>query len=274
MECIVKTIFKWLKRIVLGIIGLVGLLVLISLGTVLYDSQTGARTTDNINIEDTTDSGQTLTGYLATPNTPGPHPAVLLIHEWWGLNHGITVLADALAAEGHVVFAPDVYRGKLAETVPYALWLRLGTPTEQVYADVDSALTWLRSRDDVDAKRVASMGFCFGGGHSLQLGMRQSENLALTIIYYGAVTTDPNLLRPLVEAQPVLGIFGEEDRSIPTQEVLEFEAALNSLNIENEITIYSGVGHAFLNENNYNQPGTAGDAWQQTLAFLEENLGN
>jgi carboxymethylenebutenolidase len=102
--------------------------------------------------------------------------------------------------------------------------------------------------------------------------MRQSENLALTIIYYGAVVTDPNLLRPLVDSQPVLGIFGEEDRSIPTQDVLEFEAALNSLNIENEITIYPGVGHAFLNEDNYDKPGTASDAWQQTLAFLETNL--
>jgi carboxymethylenebutenolidase len=103
--------------------------------------------------------------------------------------------------------------------------------------------------------------------------MRQSENLALTIIYYGTVVTDPDLLQPLVEAQPVSGIFGEEDRSIPTQEVLEFEGALNSLNIENEITIYPGVGHAFLNEDNYNRPGEAGDAWQQTLLFLAENLG-
>jgi hypothetical protein len=57
--------------------------------------------------------------------------------------------------------------------------------------------------------------------------MRQSEKLALTIIYYGAVVTDPNLLRPLVDAQPVLGIFGEDDLSIPTQDVLEFEAALS-----------------------------------------------
>jgi carboxymethylenebutenolidase len=269
-----RTVFQWLKWIAVGVIGLIGLLVLVLAGTALYDSQTGARTADNINIEYTTADGQRLTGYLATPDTPGPHPAVLLIHEWWGLNHGITVLADALAADGYVVFAPDVYRGKLAETIPYALWLRLGTPTEQVYADVDSALTWLRARDDVDSQRVASMGFCFGGGHSLQLGMRQSENIALTIIYYGAVVTDPDLLRPLVDGQPVLGIFGEEDASIPTQDVLEFEAALNSLNIENEITIYPGVGHAFLNEDNYNQPGTANDAWQQTLAFLAENLDN
>ena len=268
-----KTLRKWLKWITLGVIGLIGALVLILVGTILFDSQTGERTADNANIAYTTADGQTLMGYLALPESPGPHPAVLLIHEWWGLNRGITVLADALAAEGYVVFAPDVYRGKLAETIPYALWLRLGTPTEQVYADVDSALTWLRSRDEVDPERVASMGFCFGGGHSLQLGMRQSENLGLTIIYYGAVVTDPDLLQPLVEGQPVLGIFGEDDRSIPTQDVLEFEAALNSLDIENEITIYPGVGHAFLNEDNYDKPGTANDAWQQTLLFLAENLG-
>ena len=103
--------------------------------------------------------------------------------------------------------------------------------------------------------------------------MRQSENLALTIIYYGALVTDPDLLRPLVDAQPVLGIFGEDDRSIPTQDVLEFEAALNSLDIENEITIYPGVGHAFLNEDNFDKPGAASDAWQQTLTFSAENLG-
>ena len=268
-----KTTLKWLKRIALAAIGLIGLLLLVLLGVVLYDSQTGARTIDNINTTYTSSNGQTLTGYMAVPDGPGPHPAVLLIHEWWGLNHGITILADALASEGYVVFAPDVYRDKLAETIPYALWLRLGTPTEQVYADVDSALTWLRSQEKVDPERVASLGFCFGGGHSLQLGMRQSENLTLTIMYYGAVVTEPNLLRPLVDGQPVLGIFGEEDRSIPTQEVLEFEAALNSLNIENEITIYPHVGHAFLNEDNYDQPGAAGDAWQQTLTFLAENLG-
>jgi carboxymethylenebutenolidase len=84
--------------------------------------------------------------------------------------------------------------------------------------------------------------------------------------------TDPALLRPLTEAQPVLGIFAEEDNTIFPEEVLEFEAALNSLDIENEITVYEGVGHAFVTAENYNQPGPAMDAWQQTLAFLERNL--
>ena len=229
-------------------------------------------TADFANVEYKDASGQELLGYLAVPEGQGPHPAILLIHEWWGLNEGMTVLADALAEEGYVVFAPDAYRGNVTAAFPRALWLRLTTPGEQVEADMDSALAYLRGLDNIDSEHVASMGFCFGGGHSLQLGLRQSENLALTIIYYGAVVTDPDLLAPLTDGQPILGIFAEEDNTIFPEEVIEFEAALNSLDIENEITIYPDVGHAFVNEDNYNQPGPAGDAWTQTLMFLEANL--
>lgn len=262
----------WLKRIVLALLALFLLLIALFAGAIIFDSLFGSDTADVANIEYENIDGQKLYGYLATPQGPGPHPAVLLIHEWWGLNEGITLLADALAKEGYVVFAPDAYRGNVTAAFPRALWLRITTPQEQVETDVDSGLAYLRSLDSVDTQRVASMGFCFGGGHSLQLGLRQSENLALTIMYYGAVVTEPDLLRPLTEAQPVLGIFAEEDNTIFPAEVLEFEAVLNSLDIENEITIYPGVGHAFLNEENYNLPGPAGEAWQQTLAFLEKNL--
>lgn len=262
----------WIKRIVLAFLALLLIIIALFAVTIIYDSLTGSDTADFTNVEYDNGSGQKLLGYLATPDGPGPHPAVLLIHEWWGLNEGITILADALAGEGYVVFAPDAYRGNVTAAFPRALWLRLTTPNEQVETDLDSALAYLRGLESVDPQSVASMGFCFGGGHSLQLGLRQSENLALTIMYYGAVVTEPDLLRPLTDGQPVLGIFAEEDNTILPADVLEFEAALNSLAIANEITIYPGVGHAFLTEENYNQPGPAGDAWTQTLAFLEENL--
>jgi len=262
----------WIKRIVLAFLALLLIIIALFAVTIIYDSLTGSDTADFTNVEYDNGSGQKLLGYLATPDGPGPHPAVLLIHEWWGLNEGITILADALAGEGYVVFAPDAYRGNVTSALPRALWLRLTTPNEQVETDLDSALAYLRGLESVDPQSVASMGFCFGGGHSLQLGLRQSENLALTIMYYGAVVTEPDLLRPLTDGQPVLGIFAEDDNTIFPAEVMEFEAALNSLDIENEITIYPGVGHAFLTEENYNQPGPAGDAWTQTLAFLGENL--
>ncbi len=264
---------KWVKRIFLGLLALVGMLVLIFAGIVIFDSLFGTDSSEYANVTFTDDTGNELHGYLAQPEGEGPFPAVLLIHEWWGFNEGMTILADALAEEGYVVLAADAYRGNVTTQVPRALWLRLTTPEEQVFNDIDAALFYLLDLPNVDKDQVASMGFCFGGGHSLQLGMRESENLALTILYYGSVVTDPDLLRPLTDGQPVLGIFGEEDATIPVANVIEFEAALNSLDIPNQITIYEDVGHAFLNEDNYNQPGAAGDAWQETLTFLAENFG-
>ena len=265
---------KFIKRILQILISLIVSIIILFFGIILYDSALGSDTADFTNTTYTDANGNELLGYLAMPDDPGSHPGVLLIHEWWGLNEGITILADALAAEGYVVFAPDAYRGEVTAVFPRALYLRLSTPEEQVFADVDSGLAYLRSLGNVDSERVASMGFCFGGGQSLQLGLRQSENLAMTIMYYGAVVTDPELLRPLVEAQPVLGIFAEEDQQILTEDVLEFEAALTSLNIENQITIYPEVGHGFINEGNFNQPGTPGNAWQEAVTFLNDNLMN
>ena len=265
---------KLLKRLLQIILGLILLILLLFFGTILYDSLLGSDTADFSNTTYTDADGNELLGYLALPEGPGPHPSVLLIHEWWGLNKGITVLADALAAEGYVVLAPDAYRGQVTAVFPRALYLRLSTPDEQVFADVDSGLAHLRSLEGVDTERIASMGFCFGGGQSLQLGLRQSENLAMTIMYYGAVVTEPELLRPLVETQPVLGIFAAEDQQILSADVLEFEAALTSLGIANQITIYPEVGHGFINEHNFNQSGTAGDAWQEAITFLNDNFMN
>ena len=82
----------------------------------------------------------------------------------------------------------------------------------------------------------------------------------------------PNSLRPLTDGQPVLGIFGAEDQQIFVEDVIEFETALNSLDIPNQITIYDNAGHGFLNEENFTAPGPAGDAWQETLQFLDETL--
>ncbi len=264
---------KWIRRILLGILAIILLLVVLVAGVIAYDSVAGSTPDEYTNVTYAGPDGEQLIGYLAQPNEPGPHPAVLLIHEWWGLNEGMTELADALAAEGYVVLAPDAYRNRVTSMFPRALWMTLTTPEEQVFSDVDGALEYLVGLDDVDSEKVATMGFCFGGGHSLQLGLRKSQSLALTIIYYGALVTEPELLRPLTDAQPVLGVFAGEDAMITRENVIEFEAALNSLNIENEITIYEGADHGFLNEENYNQPGDAGDAWQQTLAFLRRNLG-
>jgi carboxymethylenebutenolidase len=263
---------KWIKRLFTGLGVLLGALVVLLSGIVLFDSFFGPTTAEVANTSYVNGENQMSFGFLAGPEGPGPHPAVLLLHEWWGLNEGMTILADALAEEGYVVFAPDVYRGRVTAQVPRALFWRLTTPPEQVEADVDAALAHLMALPNVDTERVASWGFCFGGGHSLLLGLRQPDEVPLTIVYYGDIVTDPDLLEPLVNSRGVLGIFGEEDRQIPVEDVSEFESALNTLAIPNEITIYPGVGHAFVNEDNFDQPGAAGEAWRQAVDFLDRHF--
>ncbi len=263
---------KWIKRILISLVSLIALIVVIFAAMLTWRSITDDTSTALTNVSYTSADGTEIYGYLVEPAGEGPHPAVILIHEWWGFNEGMVVLADALAEEGYTVLAVDAYRGNLTESIMRAIWLVITTPEEEIFADVDAGLAYLMELDTVDADKIASMGFCFGGGHSLQLGMRQSQNMAVTVMYYGAVETMPSLLEPLKLSDGVLGIFGEDDESIPAADVLEFEAALNSLNIENEITLYEGVGHGFLNEDNFEGPGAAGEAWRQTLAFLETNL--
>lgn len=263
---------KWIKRTLIVLAVAVGLLFAVPAALIITDAAFGPDTVDFANTTFTDANGRELLGYLAEPEGEGPHPAVLLLHEWWGLNEGMTVLADALAAEGYIVFAPDAYRGRVTAQIPRALFLRLSTPEEQVKADLDAALAYLLSQPDVDPARVASVGYCFGGGHSLLLSLRHPDAIPVTVVYYGDVTGDAAVLAPLANSRGVLGIFGEEDQQIPVAEVAAFETTLNELDVSNEVTIYPGVGHAFLNEDNYDQPGPAGEAWRQTLDFLAQRL--
>jgi carboxymethylenebutenolidase len=262
---------KWIKRIVSVLVGLllVGLLLLI--GAILVDEFSGPDTIDFANVTYTGEDEVTLLGYLARPEGEGPFPAVLMLHEWWGLNEGITELADAMAEQGYVVFVPDAYRGQLATQVPFALYLRLSTPEAEIHADLDTGLNYLRGLANVDPARVATVGFCFGGEQSLQMSLRRPDDLAATVMLYGSLVTEAARLGPLRE-QPFLGIFGATDAQIPVSDVRAFEAALNSLNAPATITIYEGVGHAFVTEDNYNQPGAAGEAWQQISDFLAAHL--
>ena len=264
---------KLIIRIVVGLLAVIVLAVAVLAGIIVYDTNLGVAAADSTNVTYAGEGDLTLQGYVARPEGDGPHPAVLLLHEWWGLNAEMPHIADALAEQGYVVLVPDLYRGRVATSVPGALWMRITTPNDVIWADTDSALTYLRGLEGVDPERVASVGFCFGGEQSLQLGLRAADALTAVVIFYGSTVDDPAQLQALTEAQPVLGIFGAEDQQIPLSEVTAFENALNEAGIENTVTVYDGVGHAFLTAENYDEPGAAGEAWQQLLAFLDENVG-
>ncbi|MFB3062026.1 MAG: dienelactone hydrolase family protein, partial [Candidatus Binatia bacterium] len=139
----------------------------------------------------------------------------------------------------------------------------------EAVAHMKSAASFLRESDFVIENAIASIGWCFGGGMSLQLSL--NENLAATVIYYGNLETNEERLSTIT--WPVLGIFADQDTVIPLDSVHQFEAALNQLGIENEIHVYEGVPHAFANPSNPgHDPEKTVDAWQKTVAFLDRNL--
>lgn len=232
------------------------------------DPADAARTTVTYSAAD----GTTLRGYLARPSGSGPFPGVLMIHEWWGLNVDMARLADALAREGFVVLAPDAFRGSLAKTPQEAMAQLRSTPQEQIASDLDAALDFLRNHSAVESDSVATMGFCFGGTQSMYLGTR-AENLAAVVTLYGSgPIQDARQLGSMPQNEPVLGIFGEEDGNIPVSEVRGFEDALREANVEHTITVYPGVGHAFVKSTTYDQGGAPEEAWNQLVSFLNREL--
>jgi len=199
-------------------------------------------------------------------------PAVVMIHEWWGLNDNIKDMANELASEGYVVLAADLYNGEVATTPDKAMQLvsSVRENPEQAISNLQSAVQYLASLPNVNSSRIASLGWCFGGGQSLQLALNSEQNpLAATVIYYGNLVNDTNELSKI--NWPVLGIFGDQDQSIPVESVNAFEQALNETGVTNEIYIYPGVGHAFANPSGDNYaPAETVDAWEKTLAFLKK----
>ncbi len=220
------------------------------------------------------------TGYLVYPelanNTQQQQlmPAVIIIHEWWGLNEHIKNQADILAKEGYVVLAVDLYQGEVATTPDRSRELASSVRNNPASAidNLQSAVNYVKSLEMVDGSRIASLGWCFGGDWSLQLALNSSENpLAATIIYYGRPVTDRASLSSIT--WPILGIFGDQDQAIPVESVKQFASALNASGVTNDIYLYEGVGHAFANPSGDNYaPKETTDAWQKTIGFLRTYL--
>ena len=219
-------------------------------------------------------------GYLAYPITDNnsktvdiKFPGIVMIHEWWGLNENIKNMADSLAKEGYVVLAVDLFNGQVAKTpeVAQTLVSNVRENNSESISNLQNAVRYLVSLENVNYSKISSLGWCFGGGQSLQLSLNTETDypLASTIIYYGNLVTDQGSISNI--KWPVLGIFGEQDQSISVKDVESFENALNRAGIPNEIYIYKGVGHAFANPSgdNYASMETQ-DAWQKTLNFLNK----
>lgn len=262
------------RRVLLGIVILLAVFAVFLAGSILVDSAIDGGRLDGVTNTTIpgTNGGPDVRAYMAKPAGDGPFPAVIMIHEFFGLNESIVSKADLLAEQGFYVIAPDTFRGSTTSWIPRAIYQVISTRPEEINADLDSVHAWLESQPDVDADRVATAGFCYGGRASLAYSLH-NPRLAATVIFYGSPETDPAVLKTL--PGPVLGIFGGADQSIPVDEVKAFEAALTQAGVPHEIMIYDGQPHAFVKDAaGIRSGGAQGEAWSQMLAFLETNLKN
>lgn len=199
-------------------------------------------------------------GFLAEPEGNGPFPAVIVIQEWWGLTDWIKDNARRLAAQGYVTLAPDLYRGKVADNPMTARELMSGLPRDRAVRDLKAAVEMLAHRPNVDKARLGSIGWCMGGGYSLQLALNEPR-IKACVMCYGRVVTEASALKSLNAT--VLGIFGEEDKGIPLKDVHQFESALKEAGKHVERIEEFKAGHGFMRPSN---PGQANPNYREEEA--------
>lgn len=213
---------------------------------------------------------ETVNGILYTPQGKGPFPALVVIHEWWGLNDWVKEQASKLADQGYVALAIDLYRGKVATTSDEAHQIMRGVPSDRANRDLLAASAYLRSLTNVNPTLVGDIGWCMGGGYALDLAIADPK-LKVAVINYGHLATDDASLKKINAA--ILGIFGGQDKGITPADVNKFESQMKALGKTVEIHSFPNAGHAFQNPNDQRyRADDAAEAWKLTVAFLAKYL--
>jgi carboxymethylenebutenolidase len=214
---------------------------------------------------------ETVQGILYTPTGKGPFPALIVVHEWWGLNDWVKEQASKLADQGYEALAIDLYRGKVATTPDMAHEIMRGVPEDRAKRDLHAAFEYLSAQPNVKKDRIGAIGWCMGGGYALDVAL-QEPTLAADVINYGHLATDREALKKI--NAPILGLFGAQDHGITPNDVHKFEQSLKQLGKKIDVKIYDDAGHAFENPNNKEgyRSTDAADAWQRTVDFLAATL--
>ena len=213
---------------------------------------------------------ETIKGYLALPEKEGRHAAVVVVHEWWGLNDQIKGVADRLAKEGFLALVPDLYRGKVGTDAESAHELMRGLPEERAVADLKAAADFLARHERAAPSKLGIVGFCMGGRLSLLASIEDSR-FGATVICYGRPETSPERLKKLSGA--LLGIFGGADQGIGPEQLEDLKKGLAAAGKTADIRVYPEAGHAFLNEKGkHYREKDASDAWTRILEFFRKSL--
>ncbi|OGF71062.1 hypothetical protein A3E35_00820 [Candidatus Giovannonibacteria bacterium RIFCSPHIGHO2_12_FULL_44_22] len=207
--------------------------------------------------------------YISQPVAPNGK-AVVLIHEFWGVNDQMKRVADRVAETGYLALAADLYGGKVAQTREEASEMRNKLDVEKAVSEIKKSLAFILENYQINNEKVAVWGFCMGGMVSFESAVRDIGAGAY-VIYYGKVSDDKEILKNI--QKPILGIFGGLDKNITRDLVSRFKNALEDLGKPSEIEIYDDADHAFFNEEREaHNPKAAADAWDRTIKFLDKNL--
>ena len=222
-----------------------------------------------------------LTGVLAVPEGQGPWPAVVMVHEVFGIDDAMRSQITRLASAGYVVVMPNLFSRGGARKCLTATFKALTNGEGQAFDDVESAKLMLAARSDTTDK-VGVIGFCMGGGFALLLANRGYQ---ASSVNYGMLPKDLDSF--LAGACPIIGSFGAKDGQLKGA-TTKLEAALTKANIEHDIKEYADAGHAFMNPHQAGgpvfgtllritgakpNPAAAADAWQRIEMFFAEHLG-
>jgi dienelactone hydrolase len=198
----------------------------------------------------------TLEGYLAWDDAlTGKRPGVLVVHEWWGLDDYIKGRADQLAQMGYVAFAADIYgKGKRAKDAAEAGKLAgvYWSDRKLLRARANAGLDILMKHQFTDPKRVAAIGYCFGGSTVLELA-RSGADIAGVVSFHGGLDTpDPNDAKNI--KAKVLVLTGADDPNVPPSQVLAFAEEMRKARVDWQLVMYGGAVHSFTNPASGNDP--------------------
>ena len=211
--------------------------------------------------------GDTVSAYLVYPERPDPGPAVIVIHEIFGLSDWVRTVADSLAAAGFVAIAPNLLSRRGGTTNPdTARRVIRDLPPDSITVDLDATQSYLQELKAVRRDAIGVIGFCWGGSQSFRYATN-NPSLKAAVVCYGGAPDSTTLGR--IRA-PVFGVYGENDARI-TAAVPDVEKAMSAAGKRYTRTIYPGTGHGFLRTRE--PAGVAAGAWKDVVRFLETELG-
>jgi len=207
--------------------------------------------------------GKPTNAYLALPESGGP--GVVVLHAWWGLTPTFRELSNRLAEQGFVALAPDLFAGQIAQTIPEAKELVQKSDNQVVGDIVIAAKNHLLS---LTKNKLGVLGFSFGAAWALVLAADDPDNIAATVLFYGAYEVDFDKFK-----SKVLGHYSEVDEWEPIEGVREMETSMKAANLDVTFHFYPKVRHWFVESDRPEyDPGAAQLAWDRTFEFLNGSL--